>query len=232
MRADTEPTTDTEPAAEIWTEAICRAYTEQLRGVIRFDHRRWAKRVDRALGVLREGAVILDVASGPGFLLFELARLRPQLTLIAHDLSPHMGIIQREEARQRGLEIEAIGGPAEAIERASATVDVVTCKQLLHECADVAQTLAEIHRVLKPGGVAFIIDFDQDGSRLAARLIHLFMRLRRGGVIADSFWRSYSAGFKGSDIKAKLEAVGFEPVIYHRSGPNYMMIARRAGADE
>lgn len=210
-----------------WTEELCRTYAENMRGIIRLDHRPWAKRIARKLTGLPRGSVILDIASGPGFLLLELGQLLSDPRLIAQDLSEHMRKIAAEEAARYGLTIETAGGSAEAVELGDQVADVVTCKQLLHECLDVDQTIASIFRLLKPGGRAFIIDFNKDGSPLAAYLIRAFMILTRGGVIAESFWKSYSSGLSGALVEKKMRDAGFVEVEYVRSGPNYLMIGTR-----
>jgi len=206
-----------------WDEQMCRMYADGLRPVVRFDHRRWAAKIASRLPT-RRNLRVLDVASGPGFLLLELARHLQQVRLVAQDGAADMLVIAREEAARYGQSLETVECPAEELALADGSVDVVTCKQLLHEANDVDAVLGELRRVLKPGGLAFVIDFDRDGSRLAAVLLRSFLRLQRGKEISQSFWKSFSGGLAGRAVVERMTRVGFKSVDYVRSGPNYMMV--------
>lgn len=106
-------------------------------------------------------------------------------------------------------------------------MDVVLCKQLLHEAADVDRVLAEMQRVLKPGGRAFVIDFDADGSRLAALAVRTLIRVTRGQELARSFWRSFTAGLHGAQVRERMLKAGFDGVDYVRSGFNYLLVGTK-----
>ena len=67
-----------------WNEELCQNYAAGLRPSVPFDHRPWAKRIVREL-VPRAGATVVDIATGPGFLLIELGKLVPGLDLVGTD---------------------------------------------------------------------------------------------------------------------------------------------------
>jgi len=210
-----------------WTEEMCRRYADGLRPMIRYDHAPWAQKIAERVGDLPAGATVLDVAGGPGFLLVEVGKRIPGLHLVSHDQAKPMLAIARDELRQAGLRGDSVCCPAEELEYPDASVDVVLCKQLLHEASDVGRVLGELHRVLKPGGRAFVIDFDADGSRLAALAVRTFIRVTRGADIAQDFWRSYKAGLRGTEVRGRMLEAGFAEAEYVRSGFNYMLIATR-----
>jgi ubiquinone/menaquinone biosynthesis C-methylase UbiE len=212
-----------------WTEDLCRSYAEGIRPIVKYDHRRWAARIAAELTNLPPGATVMDIATGPGFLLLELAQRLNQPQLLAQDGAAPMLAIAREEAARAGVAITTLECPAERLARDDGSVDVVTCKQLLHEAGQVKQTLAECYRVLKPGGRAFLIDFDAEGSWLAPRLLWAFLRLTRGREMAADFWKSYCAGLPGSQVRKQLLDAGFNRVDYVKAGPNYLMQAYKAG---
>jgi len=143
-----------------WNEETCRGYAAKMEGVVKHDHRPWAERIAKMLGATAARGKVMDVATGPGFLLLELALLLPGIELYAQDEAEPMLAIARERATAAGLEIETVNSTAESISLADGSIDVITCEQLLHECHDVDKVVSEIHRVLKPGGKAFVIDFD------------------------------------------------------------------------
>jgi ubiquinone/menaquinone biosynthesis C-methylase UbiE len=210
-----------------WDEQMCRRYAEGLRPVARFDHRHWAKKIVAAIGDMPTGTVLLDVATGPGFLLIEIGRRMPGLQLIAQDSAEPMLTIAQEEAQQAKLKLHTVCSTAEAIKLDDASVDVVTCKQLLHEAQDPHKVLDEMYRILKPQGQLFLIDFDADGSRLAAIAVKTMLSLTRSKEIARDFWRSFSAGKRGKDVRASLVSCGFLDVSYRRSGFNYFISATK-----
>jgi ubiquinone/menaquinone biosynthesis C-methylase UbiE len=209
-----------------WNEALCRNYATGLRPIVPFDHRLWAKRIARELGP-ETRAVAVDVATGPGFLSVEMGKLLPGLTLIGTDQAEPMLTIAQEEATRAALVLRTVHCPAERLALADGEADVVTCKQLLHEAADVTGVLREAARVLKPGGRFFLIDFDATGSRLAAFAVRLFLTLTRGRLIGRSFWRSFRAGLSGSKVRDMMLEAGFTRADYRRASFDYFVIATK-----
>jgi hypothetical protein len=84
-----------------------------------------------------------------------------------------------------------------------------------------------VFRVLKPGGTAFFIGFDANGSRVAAAMIRLSMRLLVGKGMADRFWRSLSHGLPRDRAVGMAREAGFPEVSATLHGPNYFVVARR-----
>jgi len=206
-----------------WNEATCRQYADGMRPMTRFDHRRWAERIAREISGLPPGATLVDLATGPAFLLTAIGKLAPGLALVAQDRAEPMLAVAREEAAAAGLSFATVCCPAESLALDDGAADVVTCKQLLHEADDPRQVVAEALRVLKPGGRLFLIDFDADGSRLAAAAVRTLVTLMGGLAMARAFWRSYKAGLRGVDVRAMLLEVGFEHATYEKAGFNYFV---------
>ncbi|HVR19155.1 MAG TPA: class I SAM-dependent methyltransferase [Polyangiaceae bacterium] len=101
-----------------------------------------------------QGQVVLDLACGTGIPSLGLAeRVAPNGRVIATDSSADMvGAVRRmaEAAGIRNLEAREMG--AMALDFPDASFDAVTCKDGVMFCADPVKTLAEMRRVLKPGG--------------------------------------------------------------------------------
>lgn len=211
-----------------WNEKMCRDYAEALRPMVRFDHGPWAKRIASRLADLPAHATILEIAAGPGFLLAETGKRVPACDLVAQDLAEPMLVIARAELERAGLSARTVCCPAERLAIADQSVDVVLCKQLIHEARDVDQTLAEMLRVLKPGGRAFVIDFDADGSRLAARLVRMLIGITGGRDMAKNFWRSFTAGLRGADVRTRMLQARFADVQYVRTGFDYLLVGTKA----
>jgi demethylmenaquinone methyltransferase/2-methoxy-6-polyprenyl-1,4-benzoquinol methylase len=97
---------------------------------------------------------VLDVASGTGLVAAEL--LRQGFTVTALDQSPEMLAIARRRLDGRATLLEA---SAEALPFADASFDHLTVTYLLRYVDDPGSTLAELARVVRPGGVLVSLEF-------------------------------------------------------------------------
>lgn len=106
------------------------------------------------LAGLRPGMRVLDVAVGTGLLAAQAIRLtKNQSEVIGLDVSEGM----LAEAR-RALDIPLIQGTAEHLPIADASIDFLSMAFGLRHVADLALTLREFHRVLRPGGRLLLIE--------------------------------------------------------------------------
>lgn len=110
---------------------------------------------------------VLDVATGTAGVAIELAS-RTQARITGMDLSDEMLARGRERVRASGLDsrIELITGRAEALPYPAATFDAVSFTYLLRYVADPAATVAELARVIQPGGHMASLDFYLPPSRV------------------------------------------------------------------
>jgi len=97
---------------------------------------------------LPRGGHVLDVATGTGLVAAELLRQGFKVTGV--DLSPEMLAVAH---RRFGDDVELINASAEALPLASASFDHLTSAYPLRYVADPGATLAELARVVRPGGV-------------------------------------------------------------------------------
>ncbi len=95
-------------------------------------------------------ASVLEVAPGPGFLSIELAERGLQVRAV--DISKTFVEIARRNAAVDGVEAQFEVGNAAALPVGDASVDFVVCRA----------ALAEMRRVLRPGGTALLIDLRRD----------------------------------------------------------------------
>lgn len=117
----------------------------------------------------RAGARILDIGCGTGNIL-RLAKPHFRECWGA-DLS---GSLLRELARRfDGLRLQR--GDAGRLPFRGGAFDVVSYYGVLHHILDHDRTLAEAHRLLRPGGVLYI---DHDPNYFFGRFYHIFYRLR------------------------------------------------------
>jgi arsenite methyltransferase len=104
--------------------------------------------------VIRPGDVVLDVGSGSGTDALVAARLTgPEGKVYGLDMTAAMACKLRRLASAAGIgHLAVVEGNAEAIPLADASIDVVTTNGVLNLVPDKRRAVAEIFRVLKPGG--------------------------------------------------------------------------------
>jgi ubiquinone/menaquinone biosynthesis C-methylase UbiE len=113
------------------------------------------------------GARVLEVAPGPGYLAIELARRGYEV--VGLDISKSFVDIARQNAARAGVAIRFEHGDAAHMPFRDGSFDFAVCTAAFKNFSDPVGALDEIHRVLKPGGRASIIDLRKDASPAAIR---------------------------------------------------------------
>jgi ubiquinone/menaquinone biosynthesis C-methylase UbiE len=120
------------------------------------DRAEFERLAHRIASEVAPGARVLEVAPGPGYLAVALARLGVAVTGL--DISASFVRIAAENARVAGVTAEFRQGDAAAMPFAAESFDFIVCRAAFKNFGDPAGALAEMHRVLRPGGRALIID--------------------------------------------------------------------------
>ncbi len=99
----------------------------------------------------------LDIATGAGHTALTFA---PHVKdVIASDLTPQMLVEAAKLAAERGLQnVTTAAADAEQLPFADARFDLVTCRIAPHHFPDIPRFVAEVARVLKPGGTFALVD--------------------------------------------------------------------------
>lgn len=177
----------------------------------------------RIAAVAPPAAEILEIAPGPGFLSIELARRG--LRVRAVDISRTFVEIARRNAAQEGVAAQFDLGNAAALPLADSSVDLVVCRAAFKNFTEPVKALAEMRRVLRPGGTALLIDLRRDASvdeirryvdgLGVNRLNHAFMMftfrhmlLKRAYTWDDVRRMTAEAGW--GHIRIDLSPIGFE----------------------
>jgi demethylmenaquinone methyltransferase/2-methoxy-6-polyprenyl-1,4-benzoquinol methylase len=119
--------------------------------------RRWKRRLIDLAGV-RAGSRVLDLACGTGDLAFEAWRRGAEV--IGLDITPRMIELARVKARG-STRASWVVADMTALPVARASCDVITTGYGLRNVPDLPRALAEMHRVLRPGGCVCSLDFDR-----------------------------------------------------------------------
>jgi demethylmenaquinone methyltransferase/2-methoxy-6-polyprenyl-1,4-benzoquinol methylase len=147
---------------------------------------------------------VLDVGGGTGRAAKELAVARP----VVVDAS--RGMLRR--ARDRGL--ACVTGDAGRLPVADASVDAVVVLDALHHFPDPPAAVAEAARVLAPGGVLVVREFDPGTIR------------GRGLVAVERVARMGSTFYRVGELESILEGVGLATTVLE-SGFEYTVAGVR-----
>ena len=114
----------------------------------------------RVLATLPHGADVLDVGTGPGRLLVELATRRPDIHLTGIDPSADMvsHANRRLEKATLTVPVDIRVASAECLPFPDDAFDAVVSTLSSHHWADPTAAIAEQARVLRPGGALWIFD--------------------------------------------------------------------------
>jgi SAM-dependent methyltransferase len=106
------------------------------------------------LGAVRPGQVVLDLGSGPGLdSLLAARRVGPTGKVVGVDLCPEMvEKARRNAALLRLRNVEFVQAGIEKLPLTDASVDVAISNGVFNLCPDKPGVLAEVFRVLRPGG--------------------------------------------------------------------------------
>jgi demethylmenaquinone methyltransferase/2-methoxy-6-polyprenyl-1,4-benzoquinol methylase len=154
---------------------------------------------------LPRGGHVLDVATGTGLVAAELLRRGFRVTGV--DQSPEMLAIAHR--RFRG-DVTLVQASAEALPLDSESFDHVTVTYLFRYVADPETTLAELARVVRPGGCVASLEFGVPGG-LARPLWELYVRtgLPLAGRLLRHGWREVG-DFLGGSIRGFWERYPLE----------------------
>jgi demethylmenaquinone methyltransferase/2-methoxy-6-polyprenyl-1,4-benzoquinol methylase len=124
-------------------------------------HRAWKRFTIAASGV-RPGARVLDVAGGTADLarLFA-ARVGPTGSVVLTDINGSMLAAGRDRMLNEGRLMPAVQCNAEALPFPAASFDCVSIAFGLRNVTRKEMALAEMRRVLRPGGVALVLEFSR-----------------------------------------------------------------------
>ena len=186
-------------------------YYDFVTNLMTLGHARLLRRETVDQAQIKPGESVLDVGCGTGEVTL-LAKTRAKTGRVyGIDPAPEMIAVARKKAARKKLDIDFRVGVIESLPFPDASMDVVTSSLMMHHLPDdlKARGLAEVYRVLKPGGCLLIADFMRPTGSL---LNHLFIAFTRH--------RGLKSGVE--DLTKLLKAAGFSQIT--QSDENVLVI--------
>lgn len=118
-------------------------------------------------------SVVLDAGAGSGFLTIPAAKITHE-TVYAVDLDSRMLGVVRTKAADEGLEnVQVMLESIDELSMPDSSVDIVLVSLILHEVPSLTETLAELHRVLKPQGWFLCVEYEKEESSVQGPPMHI-----------------------------------------------------------
>ncbi|MGA8616580.1 MAG: class I SAM-dependent methyltransferase [Xanthobacteraceae bacterium] len=186
---------------------------------------------------IKAGDRVLEIAPGPGYLAIELVKLT-RCRMIGLDISRTFVRIADENADKAGVDVCFEQGDAADMPYPANVIDFIVCRAAFKNFARPLAALNEMHRVLKPGGTALVIDLRKDFSSqelsdyvkgrdaVNAALMKLIFNtmLKKRAYTQEAITKlAAQSHFGGSDLR--LDPIGFE-LWLHKPARGHMQ--RRA----
>jgi SAM-dependent methyltransferase len=168
----------------------------------------WVLGEDRRSGDHVLGDDVLEIGAGPGLVTDLLVERAPRVTAI--EIDPELASALR--ARMSGRPVEVITADATAMPLPAGRFSAAACFTMLHHIPDAAgqdRVLAEVARVLRPGGVLLGTDGQDTPARRALHVDDVFTPI------------------DPDVLPARLAAAGFAEAEVESNGDRFRFNARR-----
>ena len=169
--------------------------------------------------------LVLDIATGTADFALETLRLNPD-KIIGVDISEGMMAVGREKIAKRGLsdKIQLQYGDSENLPFEDNSFDAITVAFGVRNFENLSKGLAEMNRVLKPGGIAVVLEFSKPRSFPMKQLYQFYFKnilplvgkfVSKDNAAYTYLPESVQAFPDGKDFIGIFEQVGFKKTKWH-----------------
>jgi len=190
-----------------------------LNGFLSFGIDRYWRRKVAQLLKKSSPKIILDAATGTAELAIEIAKINPE-KIFGIDISTDMLAIGKQKTKNKKLSsvIELIEGDSENMIFVDNKFDAITVSFGVRNFENLLKGLQEFHRVLKPEGKIFILEFSQPHNKFIRTFYHFYSskilprlgkRISKDQVAYQYLHESVEAFPSGNDFLKILKQAGF-----------------------
>ncbi|MCS7060630.1 MAG: ubiquinone/menaquinone biosynthesis methyltransferase [Anaerolineae bacterium] len=229
-------TTSTDKSAHVQAmfSRIVRRYDLMNRVMTLGRDQAWRRLTARELHLDGAAPLVLDLATGTGDIALAIARAYPSARVIALDFArPMLDAAQDKSFRQGAPVRDFAQGDALRLPFADAVFDALTNGFLLRNVADLRQALAEMRRVVKPGGQVACLEITRPGAPIFRDAFRLYFyglvprigRLVSGDPQAYTYLPHSLTHFpRASELSQMMLEVGFRDVRFRLLGLGAMAL--------
>jgi ubiquinone/menaquinone biosynthesis C-methylase UbiE len=186
---------------------------DQLVSLLTLGRRARLRKMTIELARIQPGDRVLEVGCGTGDVaIAACGPAGPRGSVSGIDAGPEMIAVARAKAARAGVSVDFRLEPIEALTCPDATFDIVLSSLMMHHLPDdlKRQGLAEIARVLKPGGRVLIVDVRRSTTRLGRVLNAFMLHSRLKTAIQDLPAMLHDAGYTEIEYGAtEFSLLGF-----------------------
>jgi ubiquinone/menaquinone biosynthesis C-methylase UbiE len=168
---------------------------------------------------IKDGDSVLEIAPGAGYLSIELSKLG-KYKITGMDISKDLVEICTRNAIEAGVQIEFQQGNVSNMPFQSNVFNFIICVLAFKNFKEPLKALKEMHRVLKPGGIALIMDLNRKASIRVTKKIAENMGLKglkayiagaiqRSGAYSRNEFESFISQTEFKDNEIRDSDLGF-----------------------
>jgi len=172
---------------------------------------------------INENSKIVDIGCGPGYLLFEIHEILPNIEIVGVDASDLMINTAIEKAKEKNIKkFNFRKGYAENVPIQDNFTDTSTCYNSLHDFKNWKLAIKEVFRILKPNGI-FILN-DRSGIYPKWKFISVLFRI--GIKNALRYFKRRHAWLDPKITEKHMVDIGFQ-VLFSESKEHYIIVGKK-----
>ncbi len=185
------------------------------------------------LAIWRGGVPILDVGTGTAQIPIELCSQSPRAQVLAIDLAENMLTLGQENVRRAGFQdrLNLQRCDAKRMPFPPESFAAVISNSIIHHIPEPGRVVAEMVRVLKPGGEVFIRDLLRPADQATLDRIVKTYAGDANSHQQQMFADSLHAALTLDEVRGLVKAVGFDPAeVRQTSDRHWTWQARKPGS--